>query len=144
DVQQWIDQHTKRPENLEEVIDRLTAWTLPVKPWLPTKHVNPLLGDLDGQFWLWNRAGGNLVDGGYPDAAAKVWSASYLVYLCLQSQFQHRYHKGMPLCNMGYASARSNQKELAKKSWLLGLVEEALTVPDTYSDSLNYQNLQSV
>jgi hypothetical protein len=140
-VEQWIDENTRGPENLISVIEQLTAWTLPPKPWLSGTFVNPLQGNLDVQSWPWNRAAGNLLDGGYAEQAAQVWSAWYLAYLSLQRQYQQRYHKGTPLCNIGLASIRAQHREVAIKSWLLGLVEDTLTTPEQYHEFNNYRNL---
>jgi hypothetical protein len=129
ELAEWIDQTALRPESVGDIVQRLTALTLPADSWSPGDLVNPFQGDLEDQLWPWNRAANRLVNQGYPNAAADVWSAMYLACLSLQQRLHSRIHKATPLCNIGFALARAGQRRLAAKSWLLGVVEEALSDP---------------
>jgi hypothetical protein len=144
EIETWIEQNAVRPENVGEVVERLTALTLPSQPWNPSDTVNPLGGDLEAQFWFWNRAANHFLGRGHFQAAVEVWSAHYLSYLSLQLRYHHRYHKGMPLCNIGYAFARAGRARLAVRSWLLGVVEDSLTDVSTATEAVSYQNLRKM
>src|SRR5947209_6059280 len=94
-IEAWVDQFGAQPERVGELIRGLTALTLPVEPWKPAdSSVNPLRGDLDSQFWFWNRAATNFVEHGNFQIASEIWSAHYLAYLSLQLRFHNRHHKG--------------------------------------------------
>lgn len=141
EIAEWVDKNASEPRNLGEIIARLTAWTLPATPWDPGQAISPLRGDLDAQCWFWNRAANNLMAHGHHAGAVDVWSALYLAYLSLQQRFHHRYPKGMPLCNLGFAFARAGRTRQAVRCWLLGVVEDALTSVSTTPDAVNYRNL---
>lgn len=138
----WIQRTATGPDSLFTVINSLTAWSLPPEPWRHGAAVNPFRGDLDSQLWFWNRAANHYLDRGNPLAAAEVWSAHYLVYLSLQLRFHQRYHKGLPLCNIGFAFDRAGRKKLAVKCWLLGVIEDAITNTHSAADEVNSRNLR--
>jgi hypothetical protein len=142
----FIDELAKDPRHVEDLVKKLTSLTLPERPWEPLSsndslHVNPLKGELDFQFWFWNRAGNTLLDFGHPAAAAEIWSAAYLASLSIQQRYRQRYHKGMPLCNLGFAFARAGQPRWAIGSWFLGVVEDVLADGSTARGGANYRNL---
>ncbi len=143
-LKSWIDENTAGPDHVESVVARLMSLTLPVAPWNPNVPVNPFREDLESQCWFWNRAGGNLTDAGHHLEAVNVWAAHYLSLLSLQLKFHHRYHKGMPLCNIGFAFARMGRTRLAAQSWLLGVIEDALTHGSMADESQSYRNLLRV
>lgn len=144
ELENWIDYSATARERVGEVVTKLTAWTLPREPWKPGEFVNPLRGDLDSQFWFWNRAANRFIDRGHFDAAREVWSAHYLACLSLQNAYRHRFDKSMPLCNMGFAFVREGRWRLAIKCWYLGLIEDALTDAPGAHDALNYLNLRKM
>src|SRR3954467_5492184 len=78
-VESWVDQFGAEPDRVGELIRGLTALTLPEQPGKPDgTAVSPLRGDLDSQFWFWNRAANNFVEHRHFQAAAEIWSALYL------------------------------------------------------------------
>jgi len=141
-LESWIDQKTSGPGDVRELVEHLTTLSLPREPWNPGGAVNPLRENLEAQFWFWNRAAGNLADRGHHQAAADVWSAHYLTYLSLQLRYRHRYHKAMPLCNIGFAFSRAGRRRLAAKVWLLGVIEDTLTDVPSAGDGISFQNLR--
>ncbi|HWE37695.1 MAG TPA: hypothetical protein VG406_14100 [Isosphaeraceae bacterium] len=141
DLPSWIDAHSEDPRHLGALIDRLASITLPEKPWSSVGIETPLSGGIERLAWSWNRAAANLADRGHYQAAAEVWAGHYLACLSLQQKYQYRYHKGMPLCNLGYALARAGHGSFAAKSTILGVIEDALTDPATAIEHQSAVNL---
>lgn len=140
DLPAWIDEHSEDPRHLGALIDRLASITLPERPW-ESGVETPLSGGIERLAWSWNRAATNLADRGHNRAAAEVWAGHYLACLSLQQKYQHRYHKGMPLCNIGYVLPRIGERGDAVKSTLLGVIEDSITDPPTAFAHQSAQNL---
>jgi hypothetical protein len=144
--EEWIDEKTKDSIPVGSLIEELVSVSLPPQPWDDSGTVvNPLRGNLDAQFWAWNRAANAKLKRQRPQDALEIWSAMYLVFLSLQQKYHHRYRKGMALCNVGYALGKiAGQRQLQAKSWLLGIVEDVLTDPSSSSEQLNFRNALSM
>src|SRR5258707_14234110 len=99
-----VDRQIEEAGDIRELVESLTAHTLMAHPWedMPTA-ANPFRGGIEAQFWPWNRAAHALLRKQDQAGALEVWSAMYLASLSMQRQFQHRYHKAMALCNIGFA-----------------------------------------
>lgn len=133
-------------EYLPAFIRQLVAWTLP-EPGREVESpqiVDPFSGNLDKQCWFWNRAASRLgKQSGDHFASAEIWAAHYLCYISLQITSGLRFHKGMPLCNIGVALTRAGDTKASSLPWLLGIIEDYLTQPEAVHDNKNYQNLIS-
>jgi hypothetical protein len=140
DLMNQIDELVPNVQDVAEVIDFLAGITISAKPW-NEGGANALRGDLEGQFWPWNRAAGELIRNNRPKDALEVWSAMYIAFLALQAKNYQRYHKGMALCNVGYAFGKiASKREMQAKCWLLGIIEDVLTNPETADAQLNFRN----
>jgi hypothetical protein len=138
DLVDWIDARTSEPSHLGEVIDNLTSNFLPARPW---ESATGFADDIETLAWPWNRAANGLIDHGYIVAAVEVWSAHYLACLSIQLKYHQRFHKGMPLCNIGFALIKSGSRIAAAKAWLVGVVEDTLRRVATAPVAQNYRNL---
>ncbi|MBI2809146.1 MAG: hypothetical protein HYX68_29540 [Planctomycetes bacterium] len=106
---------------------------------------NPFLGGLEGQFWRWNRIAGQFIKQDKADQALEVWSAMYLSLLAIQGRYHQRLHKGMALCNIGYALGKIHgERANQAKSWILGIIEDIFTDVDSVEEGLNHKNLLSM
>jgi hypothetical protein len=137
----WIDENVNTRADLDRTIAFLTELTLSPDRADRRATVAPLSYSLDEQLWPWNRAASRFVKkAGAPEAAAEVNAAMYLAIISLQVQYRLRFHKGMPLCNIGFFIGRTNQR-LGVKAWLLGVAEDAFSDRGTLREALNFRNL---
>jgi hypothetical protein len=146
ELHDWINTHSTRPDQVTDLLGRLAEITLPLHPWDTSGLlVQPFTVSLDPQFWPWNLAASNLIERGYSRSGVEIWCGSYLATIKLQRTYHCRYHKGMSLCNIGYALGKTRQhREIQLHSWLLGIIEDVLTNPDTVEEGLNFQNALSM
>jgi hypothetical protein len=146
DLEADLDSVVQQAGDFRAITDWLVGITIPDSPWDNGLRIgNPLAGDLGNRLWPWNRAASRLITLGRKNEAVEVWSALYLSFLTLQSSYRHRYHKGMALCNIGYALGKvPGQRIVQAKSWLLGIIEDTLTDFDSAPGQLNLRNTLSM
>ncbi|MBE3037455.1 MAG: hypothetical protein IMZ62_01385 [Chloroflexi bacterium] len=143
DVARWIDENAADEKSLPKTLQYLAALTLPSDPARPDVLVNPFAGLLDEQLWPWNRAAGRLAGNNQMRAAAEINAGLYLALVMLQVKYRQRFHKGMPLCNVGYFLSKDGVTEMPIKCWLLGAAEDALSNYATARGALSFRNLTS-
>ena len=69
----------------------------------------------------------------------------YLYFVSMQDRFHQRYHKGMPLCNIGFALGKMpGHRRWQAQSWSLGIIEDCLTNSETVEAAANFKNLLSM
>ena len=142
EMELWIDEHTADPSDVSAVLSWLMDHTIGSE-----SHkqgvTHPSINTYEDYLWSWNRAGGNYLNRGFSEQAIEVWSGAYLGLLMIQHRYQLRIHKGEPLCNLGVAASRNRNASLATMSWLLGVIEDTLSDPETCEDEFNFTNLLS-
>jgi hypothetical protein len=139
-----IDELTADPANVRPLLDVLVDFTLPDDPFnVAPGRLNPYLFDFKRQCWPWNRSAFRYLDGGQIGKAAQLWAAQYLCAMALQGRCHIRIHKGVPLCNLGYALGKLENSKLQAVCWLLGVVEDTLSDPGGAPGELNNRNLLS-
>lgn len=143
ELEDWINRSISGTDQTEDLIGKLLSITIPEKPWRTDAVLaTPFRDNFDAQCWFWNRAAHGLYAAGRPEDAAEVWACHYLAILSLQDIYEIRIHKGMPLCNIGFALGRvKGSHALQAKSWTLGIIEDLLTSPATFEEQKNFRNL---
>jgi hypothetical protein len=119
----WIDQALEKDLPTLEVASVLTEYALPNHRGL----VSPFVYPNDGWNWPWNRVGFAYIQKERYLDAASIFSGAYLSALRIQNDFQERFHKGMPLCNVAYSLLRAGERVKARVPAVLGIIEDITT-----------------
>ena len=142
-VSQVLDRLLANGASSRQIINQLHAWTVGDEHEDSRLRINPYRGDLESQYWFWNRAASGFLSLNRYSDALEVFASHYLAILGIQSRIMARLHKGMPLCNIGYALQKLGNSQLACTSWFLGFIEDAMSRPGTAMQAANFKNLVS-
>lgn len=134
----WIDHAVGEHFPALDVAAVLTEYALPNHRGL----TSPFVYGSEGWYWSWNRAGFAYIESGRYRDAAITFSCAYLAALRIQHDYQERFHKGMPLCNIAYSYLRANDAIKARVPAALGTIEDVTTFVDPTSTG-NLSNLRA-